>query len=125
MLFSLVSHSLLSLCLSLCLSLSLSLSLLNLPGIYVCDNNNSHLLYFWFQDLFYTLIDSIDGGYHDEIPDIPSYLPGLKRSAYLTSQAQLDSLVREREGKREREREREREGERERESYLIHLPSNS
>jgi hypothetical protein len=53
------------------------------------------------------LIDTIDGGYSDEIPDIPSYLPGLKRSAYLTSQAQLDSLVREREREAERERERE------------------
>ena len=60
---------------------------------------------FWFQDLFYSLIDTIDGGYSKEIPDIPSYLPGLKRSAYLTSQAQLDSLVREKEregGERER-----------------------
>ena len=72
------------------------------------------LYYFWFQDLFYSLIDTIDGGYSKEIPDIPSYLPGLKRSAYLTSQAQLDSLVREREGGgREREREKEREWERE------------
>ena len=82
------------------------------------------LLYFWFQDLFYSLIDTIDGGYSEEIPDIPSYLPGLKRSAYLTSQAQLDSLVREREREREKERggreslrvrgrERGREGERE------------
>ena len=66
------------------------------------------------------MIDTIDGGYSEEIPDIPSYLPGLKRSAYLTSQAQLDSLVREREkerGGREslrvRGRERGREGERE------------
>ena len=68
--------------------------------------------YFLFQDLFYSLIDSIDGGYTDEIPDIPSYLPGLKRSAYLTSQSQLDSLVSgevDREIERERERERERE----------------
>ena len=75
------------------------------------------LYYFWFQDLFYSLIDTIDGGYSKEIPDIPSYLPGLKRSAYLTSQAQLDSLVRER-GRREREREsgRERVREREREN---------
>ena len=48
------------------------------------------------------MIDTIDGGYSDEIPDIPSYLPGLKRSAYLTSQAQLDSLVRKREEERKR-----------------------
>ena len=89
------------------------------------------LLYFWFQDLFYSLIDTIDGGYSEEIPDIPSYLPGLKRSAYLTSQAQLDSLVRERERERERKRrERESESERKREREgggerinLIHLPS--
>ena len=72
------------------------------------------LLHFWFQDLFYNLIDTIDGGYSKEIPDIPSYLPGLKRSAYLTSQAQLDSLVREKEREGgEREREGEGVGERE------------
>ena len=58
-------------------------------------------------------MDTIDGGYADEIPDIPSYLPGLKRSAYLTSQAQLDRLVR-REGGREEERKMGGEGERER-----------
>ena len=56
------------------------------------------------------MIDTIDCGYSDEVPDIPSYLPGLKRSAYLTSQPQLDSLVREEEGEGERESEREREG---------------
>jgi len=38
-------------------------------------------------------MDSVDGGYREELPDLPSSLPGLKRSAYLASQAQLDNLV--------------------------------
>ena len=45
------------------------------------------------QNLLSSLLDSVDKGYQEEVPDLLSSLPGLKRSAYLASQAQLDNLV--------------------------------
>ena len=40
-----------------------------------------------------SLVDTINGGYGEEPLDLPSSLPGLRRSAYLASQTQLDNLV--------------------------------
>ena len=45
------------------------------------------------QNLFLSLVDRIDGGMSGSIPDLPSFLPGVNRSAYLASQEQLDNLV--------------------------------
>ena len=47
------------------------------------------------QKTFASLVDTIDGGYGagDEPLTLPSSLPGLRRSAYLTSQTQLNNLV--------------------------------
>ena len=46
------------------------------------------------QTLYYSVVDSLDGSYSDDVPDLPSSLPGLKRSSFLASQAQLNNLVR-------------------------------
>ena len=51
------------------------------------------LFLFSLQKLLSSLLDSVDKGYQEEVPDLLSSLPGLKRSAYLASQAQLDNLV--------------------------------
>ena len=45
------------------------------------------------QNLFFSLVDGIDGGYTGSLPDLPSFLPGVNRSAFLASQEQLDNLV--------------------------------
>lgn len=45
------------------------------------------------QKSYCDLLDTLDGGYSEEPLELPSALPGLKRSVYLTSQAQLNNLV--------------------------------
>lgn len=45
------------------------------------------------QKSYCDLLDSLDGGYGSELLELPSALPGLKRSVYLASQAQLNNLV--------------------------------
>lgn len=45
------------------------------------------------QKFYCDLLDSLDSGYGAELLELPSALPGLKRSVYLASQAQLNNLV--------------------------------
>ena len=47
------------------------------------------------QESYCALLDSLDSGCGAEPPEVPSSLPGLKRTAYLASQTQLNDLVRE------------------------------
>ncbi len=47
----------------------------------------------FLQNLFFSLVDGIDGGYTGNIPDLPSFLPGVNRSAFLASQDQLHNMV--------------------------------
>lgn len=44
-------------------------------------------------NLFFSLVDNIDSGLTGAMPDLPSFLPGLRRSAFLASTQQLDNLV--------------------------------
>lgn len=44
-------------------------------------------------NLFFSLVDGIDSGLTGTMPDLPSFLPGVHRSAFLASLEQLDNLV--------------------------------
>ena len=63
---------------------------------YIRTHTHAHI---HKQDTYCSLLDSLDDGCGEGLLDLPSALPGLRRSAYLASQAQLNNLVRrEREG---------------------------
>lgn len=40
------------------------------------------------------MLDQLDGGLTEDLPQLPLHLPGLKRSSFLASQTQLHNMVR-------------------------------
>ncbi len=46
------------------------------------------------QEMYWSVLDGLeDAGMSDSLPELPLYLPGLKRSSFLASQAQLNNMV--------------------------------